>query len=150
MVMKNSSKFIQCSVLACGLVAFSQASGPTTALGAQKQQVKTAVEKTKEGAEKVGSKTKEGAEKAGSKTKEALSSTGEVITDAWITSRVKTRFIGEDALKDSHINVDTNDHVVTLKGTVLSAAGRSRAIAIAKDTEGVHKVVDRLTIGPKR
>jgi hyperosmotically inducible periplasmic protein len=137
--MKNGSKFIQCSVLACGLVAFSQASGPTTALGAQKQQVETGVRKTKEGAEKVGSKTKE-----------VLSTTGEVITDAWITSRVKTRFIGEDALKDSHIDVDTNDHVVTLKGTVLSAAGRSRAIAIAKDTEGVHKVEDRLTIGSKR
>ena len=148
--MKNGSKLIQCSVLACALVAFSQASSPTTALGAQKQEVKEAAEKTKEGAEKVGSKTVEGAKKVGSKTKEAVSTTGEVITDAWITSRVKTGFLGEDLLKDSRINVDTNDHVVTLKGTVLSAAGRTRATAIAKDVEGVHRVVNRLTIGPKR
>jgi osmotically-inducible protein OsmY len=137
--MKNGSKLIQCSVLACALVAFSQASSPTTALGAQKKEVKEAAHQTKEAAKKVGSKTKD-----------AVSTTGEIITDAWITSRVKTGFLGEDTLKDSRINVDTNDHVVTLKGTVLSAAGRARATAIAKDVEGVHRVVNRLTIGPKR
>jgi len=148
--MKNGSKLIQCSVLACALVAFSQASSPTTALGAQKEEVKEAAQKTKEGAEKVGTKTVEGAKKVGAKTKQVVSTTGEVITDAWITSRVKTQFIGEDALKDSDINVDTNDHVVTLKGTVPSRAGRTRAVAIAKGTEGVDRVVNRLTIGPKK
>ena len=83
------------------------------------------------------------------KTKETLSKTGEVITDGWITTRVHQRFVGEDLLKSSDINVDTNDHVVTLKGTVMSAAGRAKAVEIAKGTEGVHQVVDRLTIGPK-
>ena len=108
------------------------------------------LEKTKEGAGKVAEKTKEGAVKVGEKTKEGLSKTGEVITDAWITSRVHTKFVGEDLLKDSNINVDTNDHVVTLKGTVMSAAARARAIAQAKEVEGVHRVVDQLTIGPKK
>ena len=107
---------------------------------------KTVGEKTKEGAEK----TKEGAEKVAEKTKEGLSKTGEVITDGWITTRVHSKFVGEDLLKDSDINVDTNDHVVTLKGTVMSAAGRARAVAQAKEVEGVHKVVDLLTIGPKK
>src|SRR5713101_41995 len=65
-------------------------------------------EKTKEGAEKVGEKTKEGAEKAYEKTKEGLSKTGEVITDTWITARVKQRFIGEDLLKGSDISVETD------------------------------------------
>jgi len=95
-------------------------------------------------------KTKEGAEKVVDKTKEGLSKTGEVITDAWITTRVKSKFVGEDLLKGSDINVDTNDHVVTLKGTVMSAAGRARAVEQAKEVEGVHKVVDLLTIGPKK
>lgn len=103
-------------------------------------------DKTKEGAEK----TKEGAKKVGEKTKEGLSKTGEVITDGWITSRISTKFVNEDLLKDSNINVDTNDHVVTLNGTVMSAAGRARAVAIAKEVEGVHRVVDKLTIGPKK
>ena len=83
------------------------------------------------------------------KTKEGLSKTGEAITDSWITGHVKTRFIGEDALKGSKINVDTNDHIVTLKGTVASAAGRARAVELAKTTDGVHSVVDRLVIAPE-
>ena len=108
------------------------------------------VEKTKAGAAKAAEKTKEGAEKVGEKTKEGLSKTGEVITDAWITSRVHSKYVGEDLLKGSDINVDTKDHVVTLKGTVMSAAARSRAIEQAKEVEGVHRVVDQLTIGPKK
>jgi osmotically-inducible protein OsmY len=100
----------------------------------------------KEGAEK----TKEGAEKVAEKTKEGLSKTGEVITDGWITTRVHSKFVGEDLLKDSDISVDTKDHVVTLKGTVMSAAGRARAVEQAKDVEGVHRVIDELRTGPKK
>ena len=95
-------------------------------------------------------KTKDGAEKAVDKTKEGLSKTGEVITDSWITTRVHSKFVGEDLLKDSDINVDTKDHVVTLKGTVMSAAGRARAVEQAKEVEGVKRVIDQLTIGPKK
>lgn len=118
--------------------------------GTLKTKTKEGAEKVKEGAEKVGEKTKEGAEKVADKTKEGLSKTGEVITDGWITTRVKSKFVGEDLLKDSDINVDTNDHVVTLRGTVMSVAARARAVAQAKEVEGVHSVVDQLTIGPKR
>lgn len=110
----------------------------------------TAVEKTKDGAEKVGEKTKDGAEKVGKETKEVLSKTGEVITDSWIVSRVHSKFVGEDLLKDSSIDVDSKDHVVTLKGTVISAAAKARAVAEAKEVEGVKSVVDHLTVGPKK
>lgn len=117
----------------------------------------TAVEKTKDGAEKVGEKTKDGAEKTkdgaekvGKETKEVLSKTGEVITDSWIVSRVHSKFVGEDLLKDSSIDVDSKDHVVTLKGTVMSAAAKARAVAEAKEVEGVKSVVDHLTVGPKK
>jgi len=83
-------------------------------------------------------------------TKDGLSKTGEVITDGWITSRIHERFVGESRLKQSDISVDTDKHVVTLTGTVLSAAGRRKATSIAKRTEGVHSVVNHLTIGPKK
>jgi hyperosmotically inducible periplasmic protein len=109
-----------------------------------------AAEKTKDTAATVGEKTKEGAEKVGEKTKEGVSKTGEVITDSWITSRVHSKFIGEDLLKDSDINVDTKDHVVTLRGTVPSAAAKARAISEAKEVEGVKSVVDHLSVGPKK
>ena len=111
---------------------------------------KEGAEKTKDGAEKVGEKTKDGAEKVGKETKEVLSKTGEVITDSWITSRVHSKFVGEDLLKDSSIDVDSKDHVVTLNGTVMSATAKARAVAEAKEVEGVKSVVDHLTVGPKK
>ena len=119
--------------------ATTTTSTTTTGTSGVKGTAKSGVEKTKEGAEKVGSKTKDG-----------LSKTGEVITDGWITTRVKSKFVDEDLLKNSDINVDTNNHVVTLKGTVMSAAARARAVEQAKEVEGVHRVIDRLTIGPKK
>lgn len=78
--------------------------------------------------------------------KAGLNKTGDKITDAWITTKVKWFFVGDDLLKGSDIDVDTKDHVVTLKGTVKSAAGRTRAVALASDTEGVRRVIDELII----
>jgi len=115
-------------------------------LAATKGTTGTLKSTAKEGAEK----TKEGAEKVADKTKEGLSKTGEVITDSWIVTRVHSKFVDEDLLKGSDINVDSKDHVVTLKGTVMSAAARARAVAQAKDVEGVHRVIDQLVIGPKK
>jgi osmotically-inducible protein OsmY len=80
------------------------------------------------------------------RAKAGMTKTGEAITDGWITTKVKWFFVGEDLLKGSDINVDTNNHVVTLKGTVTSPAGRNRAVALAKRTSGVQRVVDELTI----
>ena len=110
----------------------------------------SAQDKVKQDAVKTKDAVVKGATVATDKTKEGVSKTGEVITDAWITTRVHEQFIDADALKDSHISVDTDKHVVTLTGTVMSSAGRKKAASIAKHTEGVHGVVNRLTIGPKK
>jgi osmotically-inducible protein OsmY len=83
------------------------------------------------------------------KTKDGLSKTGEVMTDEWITARIHSRFVGDDLLDDSHISVDVSRHVVTLRGTVTAGPGRARAASIARDTEGVERVVNHLMIGPK-
>jgi len=129
--------------------------------GTIKEKTKEGAEKTKEGAEKAWDKTKEGSEKAyekskagakvvGKKTKEGLSKTGEVITDTWITTKIKTDMVNEDLLKDSDVHVTTNDNVVTLSGTVMTPAGRARAAAIAQGTDGVKRVINRITVGPKK
>ena len=73
---------------------------------------------------------------------------GNVVTDSWITMKIHSQFIPEDALEGSDIDVDTNAGVVTLKGTVLTTVGRDRAIAIAKATDGVKNVTNQLRIGP--
>ena len=82
--------------------------------------------------------------------KGGVSKTGEKISDGWITTKVNWFFVGEDRLKGSHIDVDTKDNVVTLKGTVQSQAGRLRAVELAKETEGVKRVADQLTVSTSR
>jgi hyperosmotically inducible protein len=104
-----------------------------------------ATTKTKDAAGTVADTTKKGAEK----TKDAASKTAEVTTDGWISTRIKTNFMGDEALRASDIKVDTNDHVVTLTGAVPNAAAREKAVQIAKDVEGVHRVVDKLKIAGK-
>jgi hyperosmotically inducible protein len=70
------------------------------------------------------------------------------VKDGWVTMKIHSAFVGEDALDGSSIDVDTNKGVVTLSGTVVSEAGRARAVAIAKGTDGAKNVVDKLRIGP--
>ena len=73
---------------------------------------------------------------------------GNRVTDGWITMKIHSQFVPEDALEDSNIDVDTNAGVVTLNGTVASEAGRARAVAIAKATDGVKNVADKLRVMP--
>ena len=80
--------------------------------------------------------------------KDAAKKTGNAISDSWITLKVHSQFIPEDALSDSDIDVDTKSGVVTLNGTVASEAGRTKAIAIAKATDGVNAVTDNLKVTP--
>jgi len=110
---------------------------------AQESKVKEGAVKTKDAVVKV-------SQAVADKTKDGLSKTGEVMTDAWVTTRVHARFVDEELLKDSDISVDTTKHVVTLKGTVMTRAGRTKATSVAMGTEGVRRVTNRLTIGPKR
>jgi len=94
-------------------------------------------------------KTKKAAEDAADKTREVVSSTGEAITDGWITTKIKAKFADDKLLKDSHIDIDTTDRVVTLKGTVASSETKKRAGMIANGTEGVARVVDEVTVKAK-
>ena len=78
--------------------------------------------------------------------KTAASKTGNAIGDSWISLKIHSQFVPEDALSNSDIDVDTKKGVVTLNGSVASEAGRARAIAIAKATDGVNSVTDNLRI----
>jgi hyperosmotically inducible protein len=110
----------------------------------------SAQEKIKEGVQDTKDAVVKGGKTVATKTTDGLSKSGEVMTDAWVTTRVHARFVGEDLLKNSNIRVDTDKHVVTLTGTVMGRSGRARATSVAQHTEGVRRVVNRLTIGPKR
>ncbi|HXG89233.1 MAG TPA: BON domain-containing protein [Vicinamibacterales bacterium] len=72
------------------------------------------------------------------------------IKDGWLVMKVHSEFVNEDVLDGSNIDVDVKGGVVTLQGTVPSAAARARALELAKKNDGVKSVVDQLKIAPAR
>jgi len=69
-----------------------------------------------------------------------------VTGDAGITTAVKTKMLADTTVSGLKIDVDTKDGIVSLSGNVASAVEKRRAIAIAKETDGVKSVNDRLKI----
>lgn len=67
-------------------------------------------------------------------------------TDTGITTAVNARLAADDEVSTYNIDVDTTDSVVTLTGEVDNARARERAIDLARNTDGVRDVVDRLTV----
>jgi hyperosmotically inducible protein len=67
-------------------------------------------------------------------------STGEVIDDSTITTKVKANLLADPMVSSFAINVDTSRAVVSLTGIVTSAAERARAIQVAQETGGVRAV----------
>jgi osmotically-inducible protein OsmY len=67
--------------------------------------------------------------------------------DPWITTKIQAKYFLDADVKGHRIDVDTNNGVVTLKGTVASAEHKSEAEQIAKQTEGVKRVINQLTVG---
>ena len=56
------------------------------------------------------------------------------------------KLIAEGEVKARNINVDTSGGVVTLRGIVFSSKEARRAVALAKETKGVKKVVSHLKV----
>jgi osmotically-inducible protein OsmY len=115
--------------------------------------IDTAGEKTKSGLTKAvdatvdaAKKTKTAVEKGVGKAEEGVGKIGEKSTDTSITTRVKASYSSEKLLENTAIDVDTKDHVVTLKGTVGSNAAKARAGDIARSTDGVTGVVNQIVV----
>jgi osmotically-inducible protein OsmY len=67
-------------------------------------------------------------------------STGEVIDDTTITTKVKGTFVGDPMVSALAITVSTFKGVVSLTGIVNSDAERKRAIQLAEELAGVKEV----------
>jgi hyperosmotically inducible protein len=70
------------------------------------------------------------------------------IADAWISTQIHAKFFADPDIKGRNIAVDTADGVVVLSGPIASEAERQQALAAARATRGVTKVVDRLHLAP--
>jgi hyperosmotically inducible periplasmic protein len=76
------------------------------------------------------------ADKAKSATQEAE----DEISDAWITTKVKSTLLYSSNVRGTDIVVNTKDGVVTLNGRVDSGAERALAIELADNVRGVKSV----------
>ncbi len=72
---------------------------------------------------------------------------GSSLDDAWIHTKIVAKLIGNSTTPERKINVDVNNNMVTLRGTVDTAAEKAEAERVAKDTEGVKRVTNQLKVG---
>jgi hyperosmotically inducible protein len=118
------------SVVICGVAVALMTAGYASA--------QTATQETK-------AKTKTTAAKTKSATKSGAKKTGNAVSDAEITTAVKTKLLADSTVGGLKIDVDTSHGVVTLTGPVNSAAERAQAVKLARNTHGVKRVVSKLT-----
>jgi osmotically-inducible protein OsmY len=78
--------------------------------------------------------------------KESGRKVGSGLNDGWLWVKTKFELAAADDLRDSTINVDVDNEVVTLSGTVASAAQKTKAVQVAKAVEGVKSVKDTLKV----
>lgn len=86
---------------------------------------------------------KDGAKAADAKDGKGMSGT---MKDAYITSATKLRLLTDRKTPGMDINVDTNDGVVTLFGTVPDATAKAKAEEEARKVTGVKKVVNEIAV----
>jgi len=82
----------------------------------------------------------------GEKVAQGANEVERVASDAALTGKIKSKMALDDSIDALEIDVDTTKGVVTLHGSVDSEQHRERAVRLARETEGVVSVVDRLVI----
>ena len=72
---------------------------------------------------------------------------GSGANDGWLWVKTRFELATADDLRDSTINVDVENGVVTLTGSVATQAQKTRAQTVARAVEGVTNVRNNLTVG---
>jgi len=71
---------------------------------------------------------------------EHSASTGAAVSDAWITTKVKSELATTKGVKSTDITVRTTNGVVTLTGDLTTKTAVRKAVAVAKSIKGVKDV----------
>jgi osmotically-inducible protein OsmY len=79
-------------------------------------------------------------------TKDTANRTASNVNDEWIEAKIQSKYFLEGDLKNDEIAVDVAKGVVTLQGRVESADDKRIAEEIARETDGVRNVVNRLQV----
>ena len=83
------------------------------------------------------------------KTGKAADYVADATANARTTGSIKTKLVADTGLSAFQINVDTSDGVVTLSGTVTSYEEIAKAMKLAMETDGVHRVISTLQVKEK-
>jgi hyperosmotically inducible periplasmic protein len=70
------------------------------------------------------------------------------VDDSAITVKVKSKLAADSKTSAIKIGVETKDGVVTLSGTVPTTTEKDEAEKLAKNTEGVKRVTNSITVDP--
>ncbi len=84
----------------------------------------------------------------GREAKEGGETIGSGLKDGWLWVKTKAVLAGVDDLRDSTINVDVNEAVITLRGSVANAQQKAAAVKAANSVEGKKSVKDEIKIDP--
>lgn len=77
----------------------------------------------------------------------AFAPTGNMsMDDAEINVLISQRYSQDELIQREDIGIEVNNSIVTLTGSVTSSEMAVRAIAIAKDTAGVSRVISKLVV----
>jgi osmotically-inducible protein OsmY len=82
------------------------------------------------------------------RAKDKKETVGQSLEDAWTHAKVVAKLIGDTQTPERNINVDVVNGEVTLRGTVDTPEAKSEAERLAKETDGVTKVVNQLKVSP--
>jgi hyperosmotically inducible protein len=138
------------SLASCTRSAGTSSSGSTgsagSTVGEDVKGLGKAAEKT---AKDIGRATGDLADKAGKRLEEVTHEAGWSGDDAWITTKVKSELTTE-GFDPLHVHVDTAGKVVTLSGSVGTAADARRAVNLTRAVKGVIAVQDHLFVHPDR
>jgi hypothetical protein len=92
------------------------------------------------------SKARETGAEIGEKVAVGADKAEHAMTNASLTAKIKSKMALDDHVSASSIDVDSEEGVVTLSGRVKSESEKQRALQLARETEGVKRVINRLTV----
>ena len=82
--------------------------------------------------------------RSGQVVREKAKSTGDAFSSATVTANLKAKLLTESGLRG--VGVETTEGVVTLSGEVSTHEDIARAMKLALETDGVHKVVSKIQL----
>ena len=106
-------------------------------------------EKLGEGLDDAGRVIKRGLQRSGEAVRESFARTKTSVQNMGLEARVYGRLHWDKDLHASSIELEVMDaSTVILKGAVPTAAVKTKAVALTRDTVGVTQVIDQLAVTP--